>query len=75
MYSFTQGPRLDVLTGNVPLNSTAPTIALSNGRTVADPFYTGTAGNAFPRAGGRGVDMIAADNVHLLGLPDGRVAR
>jgi hypothetical protein len=68
VYSFTQGPRSDVLTGNFPLNSSAPTIVLSNGRTVTDPFYTGTAGNAFPRAGKRGVDMIAADNVHLLNV-------
>jgi hypothetical protein len=68
VYSFTQGPRSDVLTGNFPLNSTAPTIVLSNGRTVADPFYTGTAANTFPRAGRRGVDMIAADNVHLVNL-------
>jgi hypothetical protein len=68
VYSFTQGPRSDVLTGNFPLNSSAPTIVLTNGRTVADPFYTGTAANAFPRAGRRGVDMIAADNVHLVNV-------
>src|SRR5204863_8421570 len=49
-------------------NCSAPTIVLSNGRTVADPFYTGTATNAFPRAGRRGVDMIAADDVHLVNL-------
>ena len=68
VYSFTAGPHSDVLTGNAPLNSTAPTIVLSNGRTVSDPFYTGTAANAFPRAGKRGVDMLIADNVHLVNL-------
>jgi hypothetical protein len=66
LYTFTAGPHSDVVTGNAPLNSTAPTIVLSNGRTVADPFYTGAAGNAFPRAHRRGVDMLVADNVHLV---------
>ena len=68
LYTFTAGPHSDILTGNAPLNSTAPTIALSNGRVVSDPFYTGTAANAFPRAGRRGVDMLVADNVHLVNL-------
>jgi hypothetical protein len=68
LYTFTSGPRSDVLTGTVPLNSTAPTIVLSNGRAVSDPFWTGVAANAFPRGGRRGVDMLAADNVHLVNL-------
>jgi hypothetical protein len=63
-YSFTQGPRSDVLTGDFPLNATAPRIVLSNGRSVADPFFN----TAFPRGGRRNVDMIAADNVHLVNL-------
>lgn len=68
LYTFTAGPHSDILTGLVPLNSTAPTIVLSNGRSVSDPFWTGVAGNAFPRAGRRGADMLVADNVHLVNL-------
>ena len=68
LYTFTAGPHSDVLTGNAPLNSTAPTIVLSNGRSVSDPFYTGAAANAFPRAGRRGVDQLVADGVHLVNL-------
>jgi outer membrane receptor protein involved in Fe transport len=68
LYTFTAGPHSDVLTGIAPLNSAAPTIVLSNGRAVADPFYTGTAANAFPRALKRGVDMLVADTVHLINL-------
>jgi carboxypeptidase family protein len=68
LYTFTSGPRSDVLTGSVPLNSTAPTIVLSNGRSVSDPFWTGVAANAFPRAGRRGVDMLTADTVHLVNV-------
>lgn len=63
-YSFTQGPRSDVLTGDFPLNATAPRITLSNGRSVADPFFN----PAYPRAGRRNVDMLAADNVSLVNL-------
>jgi len=68
LYTFTAGPHSDILTGLVPLNSTAPTITLSNGRTVSDPFWTGASANAFPRARRRGVDMLVADNVHLVNL-------
>ena len=63
-YSFTQGPRSDILTGAFPLNATAPRITLSNGRSVADPFFN----PSFPRAGSRNVDMLKADNVHLVNL-------
>jgi hypothetical protein len=68
LYTMTSGPRSDVLTGTVPLNSTAPTIVLSNGRSVSDPFWTGVAANAFPRAGRRGTDMLVADTVHLVNV-------
>jgi hypothetical protein len=68
LYTFTAGPHSDILTGSVPLNSTAPTIVLSNGRAVSDPFWTGVAANAFPRAGRRGADMLVADNVHLINM-------
>ncbi|MEO5894332.1 MAG: TonB-dependent receptor [Vicinamibacterales bacterium] len=63
-YSMTQGPRSDVLTGDFPLNATAPRIILSNGRSVADPFYN----PAYPRARRRGIDMLAADTVHLVNM-------
>ena len=68
LYTLTSGPHSDILTGTVPLNSTAPTIVLSNGRSVSDPFWTGVAANAFPRAGARGVDMLVADTVHMVNV-------
>ena len=63
-YSITQGPRNDVTTGDYPLNASAPRVILSNGRSVADPFFN----PAYPRAGQRNVDMLAADTVHLVNL-------
>jgi hypothetical protein len=63
-YSYTQGPRTDVTTGAFPLNATAPRVVLSNGRSVADPFFN----PAYPRGGRRGVDMLAADDSHLVNL-------
>jgi hypothetical protein len=63
-YSFTQRPRSDVLTGDFALNATAPRVVLSNGRSVADPFFN----PAYPRGGRRGVDMLAADNSHIFNL-------
>jgi hypothetical protein len=63
-YSFTQGARTDILTGDAPLGATAPTFTLSNGRVVADPFFN----IAYPRARRRGVDMLAADNVHTVNV-------
>jgi hypothetical protein len=63
-YSYTQGPRSDVTTGDFALNATAPRVILSNGRSVADPFFN----PAFPRGGRRGVDMLAADDAHIFNL-------
>jgi hypothetical protein len=63
-YSYTQGPRSDVTTGDFALNATAPRVILSNGRSVADPFFN----PAYPRGGRRGVDMLAADDAHLVNL-------
>jgi hypothetical protein len=63
-YSFTQGPRTDIMTGDHPLNATAPHITLSNGREVADPFFN----PVYPLAGRRGVSMLKADDVHLVNL-------
>jgi hypothetical protein len=63
-YSYTQGPRSDVMTGDFALNATAPRVILSNGRSVADPFFN----PAYPRGGRRGVDMLAADDAHIFNL-------
>lgn len=64
LYTITQGPRSNVLTGDFPLNATAPRVTLSNGRTVADPFFN----PAYPRARKNNVDMLAADTAHLVNL-------
>lgn len=63
-YTFTQGPRTDILTGDAALNAAAPQVILGNGRAVSDPFFN----VAYPRAGARGVDLLAADNVHLFNI-------
>ncbi len=76
VYSATQGARFDVLTGDFPLNAAAPRVILSNGRSVADPFFN----PPYPRARTRGVDMLSADNAHIVNFrlqkmfsrPDGR---
>ena len=75
-YSYTQGNRSNVLTGDFPLNAAAPTVILSNGRAVSDPFFN----PAYPRARRNDVDMIKADDTHVvnvrveksLALPSGR---
>jgi carboxypeptidase family protein len=63
-YTYAQGRRFDITTGNFPLNAVAPRVVLSNGRSVADPFFNPT----FPRAGRRDADMIASDNSNLFNL-------
>jgi hypothetical protein len=63
-YSFAQGRRFDVTTGDFPLNATAPRIVLSNGRAVSDPFFN----PAYPRARRRDVDMLVSDASHLVNL-------
>ena len=63
-YSFTQGRR-DVLTGDFPLNATAPRIVLKRtiGRgSVLQPRH------GYPRARRRDVDMLIADDAHLVNL-------
>jgi hypothetical protein len=75
-YSFSQGGRFNVMTGDFALNQTAPRVVLSNGRSVADPFFN----VAYPRARKNDVDMLKADDAHLvnlrmqksLSLPNGR---
>ena len=61
-YNFTQGPRSDIITGDYPSNASAPRVILSNGRSVADPFFN----PSYPAAGRRGVDMLKADNAHVV---------
>ncbi|MBI1875952.1 MAG: TonB-dependent receptor [Acidobacteria bacterium] len=63
-YSYTQGRRFDITTGDFPLNATAPRIVLSNGRAVSDPFFN----PSYPRARKRDVDMLASDNSNLVNL-------
>jgi len=63
-YSFAQGRRFDITTGDFPLNATAPRIVLSNGRAVSDPFFN----PAYPRARRRDVDMLASDASNLVNL-------
>ncbi len=70
-YTYAQGRRFDILTGDFPLNATAPRVVLSNGRAVADPFFnTTTAGSStgYPRARRRDVDMLASDASHLFNV-------
>lgn len=63
-YAYSQGARSNVMTGDFPLNATAPRVVLSNGRSVADPFFN----IAYPRARRNDVDMLKADDAHLVNL-------
>jgi hypothetical protein len=63
-YSYSQGARSNIMTGDFPLNQTAPRVVLSNGRSVADPFFN----VAYPLARRNDVDMIKADDAHLVNL-------
>jgi Carboxypeptidase regulatory-like domain/TonB dependent receptor len=63
-YIYTGANRSDVLTGNFALNATAPTVTLSNGRVVSDPFFN----VAFPRALKYDADMLTADDSHLVNI-------
>ena len=75
-YIYTGPNRSNVMTGAFALNATAPTVTLSNGRVVSDPFFN----VAFPRALKNDADMLTADDSHLvnirlskdLSLPGGR---
>jgi len=52
------------MTGDFPLNATAPRVVLSNGRSVSDPFFN----TAYPLARRNDVDMLKADDAHLVNL-------
>jgi len=64
-YSYSQGQRFDVLTGNFPLNATAPRVTLSNGRSVADTQFFNV---AYPLARTNDVNMLKTDDAHLVNL-------
>src|SRR5207247_2174505 len=63
-YSYSQGNRSNVATGDFPLNAAAPTVTLSNGRVVSDPFFN----PSYPLARRNDVNMIKADDVHVVNL-------
>lgn len=63
-YSYTEGNRSNIMTGDFPLGAAAPTIVLSNGRAVSDPFFN----PAYPRARRNDVDMLKADDTHVVNL-------
>jgi hypothetical protein len=63
-YMYTGPNRYDVMTGLFPLNATAPSVTLSNGRVVSDPFFN----IAFPRAKKNDAEMITAKASNLVNL-------
>ena len=63
-YSYSQGGRFNVMTGDFPLSAIAPRVVLSNGRSVADPFFN----IAYPVARKNDVTMLKADDAHLVNL-------
>jgi hypothetical protein len=63
-YSYSQGGRFNVMTGDFPLNASAPRVVLSNGRAVSDPFFN----IAYPVARKNDVNMLKADDAHLVNL-------
>ena len=64
VYSYVQGPKFDLYTGDYALGAVAPRITLSNGRQVADPFFN----IPYPVAGTRGLKLISADASHIVNL-------
>jgi hypothetical protein len=63
-YIYTGANRLDVITGKAALGAAAPTVTLSNGRVVSDPFFNVT----YPLALKYDVDMLTADDSHLVNI-------
>ncbi len=63
-YIYTGANRSDVLTGSFALNATAPSVVLSNGRVVSDPFFN----VAYPRALKYDAEMLTADDSHLVNI-------
>jgi hypothetical protein len=63
-YLYTGPNRYDVMTGDFALNQAPPTVTLSNGRVVSDPFFN----IAYPRARKNDADMLTADDSHIINL-------
>jgi len=64
-YSYSQGQRFDVMTGDFPLNATAPRVTLSNGRSVAETQFFNI---AYPLARRNDVNMLKTDDANLVNL-------
>jgi carboxypeptidase family protein/TonB-dependent receptor-like protein len=64
-YSYSQGSRFNIMTGDFPLNATAPRVVLSNGRAVSDTQFFNV---AYPLARKNDVDMLKGDDAHLVNL-------
>jgi hypothetical protein len=63
-YLYTGPSRSNVMTGPFPLNVARPTVTLSNGRVVSDPFFN----IPYPRARKNDVDMLTAKDSHIVNL-------
>src|SRR5262245_5480395 len=63
-YAYSQGGRFNVMTGDFPLNQTAPRVVLSNGRSVADSFFN----VIYPLARKNDVNMLKADDANQVNL-------
>jgi len=63
-YLYTGPNRSNVMTGPFPLNATVPTVTLSNGRVVSDPFFN----IPYPRARKNDADMLTAQDSHIVNL-------
>ena len=64
-YSYSQGSRFNVMTGDFPLNATAPRVVLSNGRAVSDTQFFNV---AYPLARKNDVNMLKGDDANLVNL-------
>jgi hypothetical protein len=63
-YIYTGANRLNVITGKAALGAAAPTVTLSNGRVVSDPFFNVT----YPVALKLDANMLTADDSHLVNI-------
>jgi hypothetical protein len=63
-YIYTGANRFDVVTGKAALGAAAPTVTLSNGRAVSDPFFN----VVYPVALKYDVNMLTADDSHLVNI-------
>jgi hypothetical protein len=63
-YIYTGPNRLNVITGKAALGAAAPSVTLSNGRVVSDPFFNVT----YPVALKLDANMLTADDSHLVNI-------